>query len=74
VIETLPTAPKLPVGPIPASSNLRIVLVWLALLLVAGSILISRLEVDDDLAVFLPTEGSPVEDLLFARLKEGPAR
>jgi predicted exporter len=73
VIETLPTAPKLPVGPIPASSNLRIVLVWLALLLVAGSILISRLEVDDDLAVFLPTEGSPVEDLLFARLKEGPA-
>jgi len=36
-------------------------------------VLTTSLKVDDDLTVFLPSDGAPVEDLLFTRLREGPA-
>ena len=45
----------------------------MALLAVAGVILTTSLKIDDDLTVFLPSEGAPVETLLFTRLREGPA-
>ncbi len=35
--------------------------------------LATSLRIDDDLTVFLPRENSPIEDLLFSRLREGPA-
>lgn len=46
---------------------------WAALLAVAGFVLATSLKIDDDLTVFLPSDGAPVEDLLFTRLREGPA-
>ena len=39
----------------------------------AAAVLTTSLKIDDDLTVFLPNEGTPVEDLLFTRLREGPA-
>jgi predicted exporter len=47
--------------------------VWAAFLALAGVILATSLRIDDDLTVFLPSDGAPVEDLLFSRLREGPA-
>lgn len=41
--------------------------------MLAGVVLATTLRIDDDLTVFLPRDGAPVEDLLFARLREGPA-
>ena len=46
---------------------------WGVLLLIVGAVLATSLKVDDDLTVFLPSDGAPVEDLLFTRLREGPA-
>ncbi|MGI9418579.1 MAG: MMPL family transporter [Geminicoccaceae bacterium] len=45
----------------------------MALLAAAGLVLATSLKIDDDLTVFLPSEGAPVETLLFTRLREGPA-
>lgn len=42
-------------------------------IVIAGTILATMLRIDDDLTVFLPSDGAPVEDLLFTRLREGPA-
>lgn len=36
-------------------------------------VLTVSLKIDDDLTVFLPSDGAPVEELLFSRLREGPA-
>jgi predicted exporter len=55
------------------TSNQLIIGVWAALLLAAGMVLAATLRIDDDLTVFLPSEGAPVEELLFTRLREGPA-
>ncbi|MEZ5931229.1 MAG: MMPL family transporter [Alphaproteobacteria bacterium] len=41
--------------------------------MVAGLVLGVALRIDDDLTVFLPHDGAPIEDLLFTRLREGPA-
>lgn len=42
-------------------------------LALACAVLTTFLKIDDDLTVFLPTDGAPVEELLFTRLREGPA-
>lgn len=55
------------------SSNKLIIAIWAAVMIVAGAVLASTLRIDDDLTVFLPSDGAPVEDLLFTRLREGPA-
>lgn len=39
----------------------------------AGLVLATSLKIDDDLTVFLPSDGTPIEDLIFSRLREGPA-
>lgn len=46
---------------------------WTVCLAVASLVLATSLRIDDDLTVFLPSNGSPIEDLLFDRLREGPA-
>jgi len=53
--------------------NQLTIALWAALLAIAAAVLTLSLKIDDDLTVFLPTSGTPVEDLLFARLREGPA-
>lgn len=53
--------------------NQLIIALWVAFLAVAGAFLATSLKIDDDLTVFLPRDGAPVEDLLFTRLREGPA-
>ena len=45
----------------------------MAAIIIAGLILATMMRIDDDLTVFLPSDGAPVEDLLFTRLREGPA-
>jgi predicted exporter len=55
------------------SRNQLIIALWAALLVVAGLVLGTALQIDDDLTVFLPHDGAPVEDLLFSRLRDGPA-
>jgi len=65
--EAQPIASKL------LTSNQLIVAFWSALVIAAGVILATMLRIDDDLTVFLPSDGAPVEDLLFTRLREGPA-
>ncbi len=50
-----------------------IIAVWSLILVIAGCILATTLRIDDDLTVFLPSDGAPIEDLLFTRLREGPA-
>ncbi|MEM7044890.1 MAG: MMPL family transporter, partial [Pseudomonadota bacterium] len=53
--------------------NLTTIGLWIALLITAAILLSTSLKIDDDLTVFLPSKGAPVEDLLFTRLREGPA-
>lgn len=53
--------------------NQLTIALWAALLAVAAAVLAVSLKIDDDLTVFLPSSGTPVEDLLFTRLREGPA-
>ena len=53
--------------------NHLIVAFWALCLAVASLVLATSLRIDDDLTVFLPSDGSPIEDLLFDRLREGPA-
>ncbi len=55
------------------TSNQLIIALWSALIALAAIVLATTLKIDDDLTVFLPSEGAPVEDLLFTRLREGPA-
>jgi len=55
------------------TSNQLIIAIWAAFVILAGVVLGSTLRIDDDLTVFLPSDGSAVEDLLFTRLREGPA-
>ena len=62
-----------PIASKPLTSNQLIVAFWAALVVAAGIILATMLRIDDDLTVFLPSDGAPVEDLLFTRLREGPA-
>ena len=53
--------------------NQLTIALWAALLAIAGAVLVTSLEIDDDLTVFLPSDGAPIEELLFTRLREGPA-
>lgn len=53
--------------------NQLTIALWAALLAIAVAVLMTSLKIDDDLTVFLPSEGAPVEELLFTRLREGPA-
>ena len=53
--------------------NQLIIALWATLLAIAGVLLATSLRIDDDLTVFLPSDGAPVEGLLFTRLREGPA-
>ncbi len=55
------------------TSNQLIIAIWAVFLVLAGIVLATMLRIDDDLTVFLPSDGAPVEDLLFTRLREGPA-
>ena len=55
------------------TSNKFIVALWITLVIAASAVLATMLRIDDDLTVFLPSDGAPVEDLLFTRLREGPA-
>lgn len=55
------------------TSNQLIIAIWAAFVVLAGVVLATMLRIDDDLTVFLPSDGAPVEDLLFTRLREGPA-
>jgi predicted exporter len=50
-----------------------IIAFWASCLAIATLVLATSLEIDDDLTVFLPSDGSPTEDILFDRLREGPA-
>ncbi|MEM9442535.1 MAG: hypothetical protein AAGA73_18980, partial [Pseudomonadota bacterium] len=53
--------------------NHLIIALWAGFLAVAGLVLATSLKIDDDLTVFLPSNGAPIEDLIFSRLREGPA-
>ncbi len=55
------------------TSNRLTLALWVAILLVASVFLASKLRIDDDLTVFLPSDGTPLQDLLFTRLRDGPA-
>ena len=62
-----------PIAPKTLSLNQLIIAIWASAVLLACVVLATTFRVDDDLTVFLPSDGAPVEDLLFARLREGPA-
>ena len=62
-----------PIAAYPLTSNQLIIALWSAMVALAAIVLATTLRIDDDLTVFLPSEGAPVEDLLFTRLREGPA-
>lgn len=53
--------------------NRLIIALWAAFVISAGFILATTLRIDDDLTVFVPSDGTAIGDLLFTRLREGPA-
>jgi predicted exporter len=49
------------------------VLLWLLLMLAAALLVAQRLDIDDNLTVFLPRDSEPIHEVMLARLREGPA-
>ena len=48
-----------PITSNPLTSNQLITVVWAAMIVLAGIVITTMLRIDDDLTVFLPSDGAP---------------